>query len=50
MAEPNSKCRMCIETALQQIMAAVHEEDDEDIVGESGKSKSDLSDKNDFNL
>ena len=46
MAEPNSKHRMCIETAVQQIMVAM-EEDNEDIVGESGSSESDLSDKND---
>ena len=47
MAEPNSKRKMCIETAVQQIMAAVEEEDDEDIVGESGSSESHQSDKND---
>ena len=47
MAEPNSKCSMCIKTALQQIMTAVKEEDIEDIVGDSESSESDLSDKND---
>ena len=32
---------------MQQIMAAVEEVNDEDIVGESGSSESDFSDKND---
>ena len=45
MAEPNSKHRMCIETAVQQITAALEEEDDEDILGGSGNSESDLSDE-----
>ena len=47
MAEPNSKRRMCIETAVQQITAALEEEDDEDIFGGSGSSESDLSDEDD---
>ena len=47
MAEPNSKRRMCIETAVQQINGALEEEDDEDILGGSGSSKSDLSDEDD---
>ena len=47
MAEPNSKRRMCIETAVQQIIAALEEEDDEDIPGGSGTSESDLSDEDD---
>ena len=42
MAEPNSKCRMCIERAVQQITAALEEENDEDILGGSGSSESDL--------
>ena len=46
MAEPNSKRRMCIETAVQQINGALEEEDDEDILGGSGSSESDLSDEN----
>ena len=36
---------MSIEKTVQKIMAAVEEEDDKDIVGESGSSESDLSDK-----
>ena len=47
MAERNSKRRMCIETAVQQITAALEEEDDEDILGGSGSSESDLSDEDD---
>ena len=47
MAEPNSKRRMCIETAVQQITAAFEEEDDEDILSGSGSSESDLSDEDD---
>ena len=39
---------MCIETAVEQIIAAVEEEDDIDIVGESGSSESNFSDKNDL--
>ena len=45
MAEPDSKRRMCIETAEQQITAALEEEDDEDILGWSGSSESDFSNK-----
>ena len=37
---------MCIETAVQQITAAL-KEDDEDIFGGSGSSESDLSDEDD---
>ena len=36
---------MCIETAVQQITAALEEEDDKDILGRSGSSESDLSDE-----
>ena len=36
---------MCIATAVQQITAALEEEDDEDILGGSGSSESDLSDE-----
>ena len=48
MAEPNNKRRMCIETAVQQITAALEKEDDEDILGESGSSESDLSHEDDL--
>ena len=47
MAEPNSKRRMCIKTAVQEITAALEEEDDEDILGGSGSCESDLSDEDD---
>ena len=47
MAEPNSKPRMCIETAGQQITSALEEEDDEDILGGSRGSESDILDKDD---
>ena len=47
MAEPNSKRRMCIETAVQQITAALEKEDDEDILGGSRSNESDLSDEDD---
>ena len=47
MVEPNSKHRKCIETAVQQITAALEEEDDEDILGGNGSSKCDLSDEDD---
>ena len=45
MAEPNSKGRMCRETAVQQITAALEEEDNEDILGVSGSSEFELSDE-----
>ena len=45
MAEPTHKRGMCIETVVQQITAALEEEDDEDIFGGSGSSESDLSDE-----
>ena len=45
IAEPNSKGRMCVETAVQQITATLKEEDGEDIFGGSGSSESDLSDE-----
>ena len=45
MVEPNSKRRMCIKTAVQQITAALKEEDDENIFGGSGSCESDLSDE-----
>ena len=48
MAEPNSKRRMCIERAVQQITAAFEEKDDEDILGWSGSSESDLLDEDDL--
>ena len=47
MAEPNSKRRICIETAVQQITAALEEEDDKGVLGRSGSSESDLSDEDD---
>ena len=47
MAEPNGKRRMCIETAVQQITVALEEKDDEDVLGRSGSSESDLSDEDD---
>ena len=47
MAEPNSKHRMCIETAVPQITVALEKEDDKDILGGSGSSESDLSDEDD---
>ena len=47
MAERNSKHRMCIETAVQQITADLEEEDDEDIFGGSGSRESDLLDEDD---
>ena len=47
MAKPNSKRRMCIETAVQQITATLKEEDGEDIFGGSGSSEFDFSDEDD---
>ena len=42
ITETNNKRRMCIETAMQQITAAL-KEDDKNILGGSGSSESDLS-------